>query len=129
MLTVEEAANELNVSPQRVRAMLAAGQLEGHKHGRAWMLSTHSVRQRKQAHPRSGRPKQTAPAAQTTSRHLPDIEAAHRLFDEAQSVLAGCYHAEFLDQARSPEEQEFWIRTADLLLQQKQRTLIEQGVY
>ncbi len=94
MLTVEEAANELNVSPQRVRAMLAAGQLEGHKHGRAWMLSTHSVRQRKQAHPRSGRPKQTAPAAQTTSRHPvlsdrqhPSLASGERLFFSGKRKL------------------------------------------
>ncbi len=126
MLSTKEAAHRLNVSEQRVRKMLATGQLVGTKLGRSWMVAEHSVQQRvlEGAHP--GRPPHETPHF---TRTLPDAEAAHRIFDEAQRVLSGCYDAAFLRLARSPEEQEFWIRTADLLLQQKQRELIEQGVY
>ena len=126
MFTTKEAAAYLGISEQRVRKMLASGQLVGGKLGRAWMVSENSVQQRKREGVHAGRPKkQQAPYSPV----LPDAEAAHRIFEEAQHVLGGCYSAAFLDLARSPQEQEFWIRTADLLLQQRQRELIAQGAY
>lgn len=126
MLSVKEAARQLGVSEQRVRKMLADGQLDGAKHGKSWFVSEQSVVLRKQSGARPGRPAQRP---EPFSRDLPDVEAAHRLFDEAQKVLCGCYDAAFLDMARNPQEQEFWIRTADLFLQQRQRELIAQGVF
>jgi len=125
MLSTKQAAAMLGVSEQRVRAMLAAGQLVGHKTGRAWLVAEHSIK-RRLAHPHNpGRPKHQT----EIQRVMPDVEAAHRIYDEAQEVLFGCCNAEFLNQARSADEQEFWIRVSDILLQQKQRELIEQGVF
>ncbi|MBQ9022041.1 MAG: helix-turn-helix domain-containing protein [Eggerthellaceae bacterium] len=126
MLSTKEAAQQLKVSEQRVRKMLADGQLQGEKLGRSWMVSEESVQQRKLhgAHP--GRPKETTSSAAPSPI---DAEEAHRIFDDAKRVLSGCYSAPFLGLARSPEEKEFWIRTANLFLQQKQRELIAQGVY
>lgn len=126
MLSTKEAAQQLKVSEQRIRKMLADGLLEGQKLGRSWMVSEESIQKRKQEGAQVGRPKKQeallAPA-------LPSPEEAHRIYEDAQRVLSGCYSAAFLDMARSPQEQEFWIRTADLFLQQKQRELIAQGVY
>ncbi len=126
MLTTQQAADKLNVSQQRVRALLANGQLAGEKIGRTWMVSEHSVNRRLRGKPQTGRP---ARATGDYRRKEPDVAAAHRIYDEAQEVLFGCCSASFLSQARSDEEQEFWIRASDILLQQKQRKLIEEGVY
>ncbi|MDO4399397.1 MAG: hypothetical protein Q4D27_00435 [Coriobacteriia bacterium] len=116
----------LGVSDARVRAMLANGQLEGEKMGRAWAVSGASVRTRLKEGARPGRP-----AAQTHSftRSVPDVEDAHRLYDEAQALLAGCYNAELLDQARDEDEQAFWILVADFFLQRAQKELIAEGAY
>ncbi|MEO7803736.1 MAG: helix-turn-helix domain-containing protein [Actinomycetota bacterium] len=37
-ITVQEAARRLSISEQRVRALLQAGRLDGHKVGRSWIL-------------------------------------------------------------------------------------------
>ncbi len=126
MLDVRESARRLGVSEARVRTMLKDGVLEGVKIGRTWAVSERSVAQRTRdgAHP--GRPsKRQAPYKPA----MPDVDAAHRIYDEAQRVLAGCYDADFLKLARTPEEREFWVCTADCFLQQQQRSLIEAGVF
>lgn len=41
--SVERAANALGVSPRRVRALLAHGQLEGHREGGMWLVDRKSV--------------------------------------------------------------------------------------
>ncbi len=128
MLSTKEAAKKLGVSEQRVRKMLADGRLQGEKFGRSWMVSEQSVQKRKHEGRKTGRPKKQNEALPPDSA-LPDVELAHRIFDDAQRVLSGCYSAPFLDLARSSQEQEFWIKTANLFLQQKQRELIAQGVY
>lgn len=126
MLSVGEAAEKLGITDVRVRALLKSGQLEGVKIGRAWAVSERSVAERLRdgAHP--GRPARKEPRFE---RVLPDVDAAHRIYDEAARVLSGCYDAAFLEQARTPEEQAFWIRTADFFLQQKQRELVKAGVF
>ena len=127
MLSVQEAAAKLGVSGSRVRAMLKNGQLKGRKLGGTWAVAEASVAARLQSGSRSGRPstKQT----QAYERAMPDIDEAHRIYDDAKRVLSGCYNAAFLDQARTPEEQAFWLRAADFFLQQKQRELVENGVF
>jgi excisionase family DNA binding protein len=127
MLSVAEAAKRLGVSGARVRALLKNGQLEGRKIGNAWAITERSVVERERADNQRGRP--PAKPFKRYERSLPDIDAAHRIYDEAAHVLAGCYDAAFLDQARTPEEQAFWIRVADFFLQQKQRELVEEGVF
>lgn len=127
MLGVKEAAKKLGVSSARVRAMLKASQLEGVKIGNAWAVSETSVAQRIEHGSHPGRP--AATEAPPFNRTLPDVEAAHRIYDEAAEVLAGCYASAFLDQARTKEEQAFWIHTADFFLQQRQRELVKEGVF
>ena len=123
VLSVREAAKALGVSETRVRALLKAGLLEGEKLGRAWTVSERSVSSRLQSGAKPGRPRK----AEADPRPIPDIEAAHRLYDEAQRVLTGCYDARLLDRARTPEEQAFWIRMADFFLQQRQQKIVGGG--
>ena len=127
MLSVQDAAKRLGVSGARIRAMLKTGQLDGDKVGSTWVVSETSVAARIANGSRPGRPASVQEDA--FERPLPDVEAAHRVYDEAARVLAGCYTSAFLDQARTPEEQAFWIRTADFFLQQKQRELVKKGVF
>ena len=126
MLSVQEAALKLGVTDVRVRALLKSGQLEGKKIGRAWAVSERSVAERLRdgAHP--GRPARKLPQFE---RALPDVDIAHRIYDDAARVLAGCYDTAFLEQARTPDEQAFWICVADYFLQRKQRELVQEGVY
>ena len=126
MLSVQEAAKRLGVTDVRVRALLKSGQLEGSKIGRAWAVSERSVAERLRdgAHP--GRPARKEPQFE---RPLPDVDVAHRVYDDAVRVLAGCYDAAFLEHARTPDEQAFWICAADFFLQRKQLELVREGVY
>lgn len=126
MLSVQEAASKLGITDVRVRALLKTGQLEGGKIGRAWAVSERSVAERLRDGAKPGRPGRKTPCFE---RALPDVDVAHRIYDDAARVLAGCYDAAFLDQARTPEEQAFWLRAADFFLQQEQRRLVEQGVF
>ena len=127
MLSVREAAERLGVSQARVRALLKAQKLEGQKIGNTWGVSERSVAERLRGEHRPGRPAKDH--GQEFTRALPDIDEAHRIYDDAKRVLAGCYNAAFLNHARTPEEQAFWIRVADFFLQQKQRELVEKGVF
>ena len=117
----------LGVSEARVRALLKSGALEGWKVGNTWAVSENSVAERMRAGSRPGRP--PAGSDRAGERMGFDVEAAHRIYDEAARVLAGCYDAAFLDCARTPEEQAFWIRAADFFLQQRQRELVREGVF
>ena len=127
MLNVQGAADMLGISGARVRALLKSGALEGWKVGNTWAVSERSVAERMRAGSRPGRP--SAKSRQVVKRSVPDVEAAHRIYDEAARVLTGCYDAAFLDCARTPEEQAFWIRVADFFLQEKQRDLVREGVF
>lgn len=126
MLSVSEAASRLGVSNARVRALIAAGVLQATKVGRAWAVAESSVEQRVHDGARPGRP---SSEPKPFVRQMPDADAAHLVYDEAQRVLAGCYDVAFLKQARTPEERAFWIHVADFFVQQKQRELIRDGVF
>lgn len=56
LMGVSEAAEELAVSPRRVRQMLAEGPLRGQQVGRAWVIDRESVREAKRRHLGAGRP-------------------------------------------------------------------------
>lgn len=127
MIDVATTAQMLGVSEQRVRAMLATGRLKGEKIGRYWVVSETSVAERRASRPRPGRP--SSKEREAPALPLPDVERAHELFDECRRVLVGCYSSAFLDQARSPEEEEFWVTVADCFLRQRQRELVAAGVF
>ena len=126
MIDVGEAAQRLGVSETRVRAMLKKGILEGRKIGRSWAISEQSIAKRLHENVHPGRPSKHQ---EPFSLEAPDVDAAHRIYDEAARVLVGCYDSEFLRLARTSEERAFWVAVADFFLQQKQRELVEQGVY
>ena len=127
MMSVNDAAEKLGVTGSRVRAMLKSGVLQGNKIGNTWAVSEESVARRLQDGTHPGRPKTTP--NRTGERPLPDVETAHRIYDEAARTLTGCYDESFLGCARTPEEQAFWIRCADFFLQARQRELVDRGVY
>jgi excisionase family DNA binding protein len=54
-VSVAEAATRLAVSPQRIRAMIQAGQLEASKVGDVWLVSLESIARRRRAEPPAGR--------------------------------------------------------------------------
>ena len=58
-----------------------------------------------------------------------DVQAAHRLYEECERVLSHCYYAEFLDQAHDDREERFWVCVADFFLDERQRELVEKGVF
>ena len=126
MLSVGQAAELLGVSDVRVRALLASGQLEGEKIGRAWVIRESSVKRRLRTGARPGRPSKASPGF---TRACTDIDEAPRIYDDARRVLTGCYNAKFLDAARDEQEQAFWISVSDFFLQQRQRELIDEGVF
>ncbi|MCI2240816.1 helix-turn-helix domain-containing protein [Adlercreutzia faecimuris] len=57
LITTQEAARRLGVSPRRVGALIAEGQLKAEKFGRAWMVDEASVARRQAAPTHAGRPK------------------------------------------------------------------------
>lgn len=57
MLSVAESAEQLGVSPARVRALIKDGRLPAVKNGREWVLREEDVLQRLMEHPQAGRPR------------------------------------------------------------------------
>lgn len=57
MYTTAEAADILGVSVRRVSALIASGDLQAQRFGRAWMIDERSVRDRATLKPAAGRPK------------------------------------------------------------------------
>lgn len=55
-MSVEEAAGVLGVDERQVRRLLASGDLQGRRVGRAWMVEQSSVRERRRLDPSAGRP-------------------------------------------------------------------------
>lgn len=61
-LSVAEASRYLNVSPRRVRALLANGRLQGRQVAGRWLLPSDAVERRQQVAPPAGRPLSPASA-------------------------------------------------------------------
>jgi len=61
-LSVAEAAQRLQVSPRRVRALLESGRLPGRQVAGRWLLPARAVEHRQRAAPASGRPLSAASA-------------------------------------------------------------------
>ncbi|WP_080803446.1 helix-turn-helix domain-containing protein [Arabiibacter massiliensis] len=127
MLSTKEAAARLGVSEPRVRAMLGKQVLQGTKIGRTWAVSERSVESRLRARPAAGRPRKGSAAVQSPPPC--DIETARRLYEECRSTLSGAFNSAFLSQAESREEESFYVAVSTFFLQQRQRELIEQGVF
>jgi excisionase family DNA binding protein len=143
MLTVKEAAQRLEVSPERVRNMIYDGVLPAERYGRSWLIADEAVWERLHRRPKAGRPRKDAVNGSrkgTGASNQDDIcltnrppgfntTAARRLYSDCKRQLYGCYDIDFLDQARSEEERLFYTTVADFFLQQRQRELIAQRVF
>jgi excisionase family DNA binding protein len=129
MLTVSEAAYKLGVTPGRVRNMIHDGILPAQKLGRNWILAEGDIDKRRASQPHAGRP--SAADYPDTWLEQPAINErdAHKLYEQCKQKLSGCYDAPFLTQAKSREEQRFYLVVADFFLQQKQRELVADGVF
>ena len=154
MLTVKEAAQQLKVSPQRVRNMIYDGVLPAECYGRSWLIPDEAVRERLRSKPGVGRPRKgtigtgrgghgtpetggtggtggsvgSVGSTPNTSASF-DIAAARNLYRECRRQLYGCYDIGFLGQAQSEEERLFYTTVADFFLQQRQRELIARRVF
>ncbi len=57
LLSISDAAKELGLNPSRVRALVAAGDIEGERVGGRWLVERNEVlRRRRQVHVSDGRP-------------------------------------------------------------------------
>lgn len=127
MLSVVESASILNVSPARVRALIAEGSIPAHKVGRAWVLREEDVLQRAANRPRPGRPKaapRTAPPEEPT-----DQPRLHELYIACKEAFRMRPDAAAIAQANDADEAAFCLAVADFFLQRHQSELVQQGVY
>ena len=128
MISTGEAAARLGVSAARVRALLEAGTLRGAKIGRTWAVDEASVDARLASPARPGRPRREGanpPQEPATT----DPEALQRLYDGCREQLAGSFGADVIHAARTPEEARFYMAVASFFLQERQRELIDEGVF
>ena len=103
MLSVVESAEILQVTPTRVRALIAQGALPAQKVGRTWTLREEDVMQRD--------------------------AAASELYRACKDHLAACPSAAEIAAIDDPEQAAFRIAVADFFLQRKQSELVRQGVF
>lgn len=97
ILGVAEAAEELGVSPRRVRQMLADDVLAGERVGRAWVIESEQLRQVEHRRPEVGRPWSPASAwalLALADGEDPDLSPVNRLrarkrLAEGLDVVAG----------------------------------------
>ena len=126
MLTVKQAAEELRVTPERVRNMIYAGTLPAQKFGNNWSISRYDVKQRLASKPKRGRPKKTV-QNEVVSYHIVSLNSA--LYEECRTFMEEYGELQHVLQTNTKEEQEFFIMLWNFFLQQKQEALIKQGVY
>lgn len=135
MISVIEAANILEVSPSRVRALIASDALPAQKVGRSWVLEEKDVVQRLSSNPRGGRPRSLR-----TDEHPPlgnnHLEHGEEHLDEMHSLYLRCKKhlsvmptSELIGSAQSHEEASFYISVSDFFLRQRQHELIDKGVF
>lgn len=136
MLSVEEAARQLGVTPARVRALIKDGRLSAAKNGREWVLREEDVLARLMEAPRAGRPRRAAAEDRLSRRQeedrVPSAERAnraHELYDECRRMFAHLPSEELMAAARSKEEASFYMAAFDFFLQQRQQELVKQGVF
>ncbi|HIW76129.1 MULTISPECIES: helix-turn-helix domain-containing protein [Gordonibacter] len=127
MLSTKEAADRLGITEVRVRALLEKNLLEGTKVGRTWVVSEESVEARIRQKPRAGRPPKQKEVEPQDNPF--DIEKAHQLYLDCKETLSGIFNGNFLNQAQTKEEEAFFVTVATFFLQEKQKRLIEEGVF
>ena len=126
MLTVKEAAEQLGVTQARVRKMIYDGVMPAEGFGNRWSIPEAAVVRRSAEKPKSGRPKKNAPEKDL---YKGTVTVAQHLYQECKDNLSHIYDIDMLLQLATPEEREFCIVIADFFLRQKQRQLIDDGVF
>ena len=84
MLTVEQAAKKLQVTPQRVRNLIYSGALPAEKFGRIWRIPTYAVDLRIAGKPKPGRP---IHSGRTGDAGYHYVSTNHVLFLECQRFI------------------------------------------
>ena len=137
MISVIEAANILEVSPSRVRALIASNVLPAQKVGRSWVLEEKDVVQRLSSNPRGGRPRSHKTVTQPPSSDISSeceyrreyLDEMHHLYLSCKEHLSVIPPSELIGSAESHEEASFYISVSDFFLRQRQYELIEKGVF
>lgn len=127
MLSVAESASILNVSPARVRALIAEGSVPAQKVGRSWVLREEDVLQRATSRPRPGRPKHAS--CTTISDKPTDQSHLHEIYAACKEAFRVRPDAAAIEQAADADEAGFYLAVADFFLQRRQSELVQQGVY
>ena len=125
MLTVKQAADALNITPNRVRKLIADGELNAIKVGKMWSISESEVSMRLENNPKAGRPKK---GANYSSQNLKCIN----LHDVYLEFINGNYarpSASTIAMMEDKNEAGFYLCVYDYFLNLKQREEIEAGVY
>ena len=136
VVSVKEAAQRLGISETRVRTLLGNGQLGGEKIGRTWVVSEASVERRRASGVHAGRPRKRFSKAEVDARAVASDEGqyghaaiAHELYLACKANLSGAFRFDALGEADSVEEERFYVAVANFFLQEKQRALVERGVF
>ena len=131
MLSVAESAAILKVSPARVRALIAKGALPAEKAGRAWLLREEDVMQRLSQHAKAGRPRGANEHRQTYANREQSKDRArfYKLYHSCKEAFRFCPDANLFANAESSEEAAFYATVADFFLQQRQKQVVNRGVY
>ncbi|MCL2756762.1 MAG: excisionase family DNA-binding protein [Coriobacteriia bacterium] len=127
MQTVEQAAEYLGVSQTRVRKMIYDGVLPAERFGRIWSIPDAAVISRHKSKPGSGRPKKDSVKDWKQIKGIP--YTVQNLYHECRNSTAYRYEIDSIMNIATPEEKDFYIAIADFFLQQKQKQLINAGVY
>lgn len=131
MLSVSESAELLQVSPARVRALIAEGTLPARKVGRAWVLQEEDVMDRIACRPRGGRPKRTAARATQPTAHEQESPRGdlRDLYLACKESFSTRPDAAALEGANTSEEASFYLAVSDFFIQRRQRELIQMGAF
>ena len=136
MLSVSQAAEMLHVSATRVRALIKKGTLSATKVGNSWCLEEKDVLQRTMDRPKAGRPCLGSNEGAEWNDSDPaetDLESSaqegHDLYTACKDYFQYRPGMDVIASAKSAEEASFYMAVADFFLQQKQKELVERGVF
>lgn len=131
LLPVADAARELGVSQQRVRAMIAAGEMAAEKAAGAWWISPSAVARISRAQRDSGRPLASASAwallLAASGVPIPWASAQQR-WRVSSALDEGSLESSFGKLRRRAERREFQAHPGELARMRKRRELMLGGV-
>ncbi len=125
MLSVTEAAKELNVSASRVRKMIYDGVIQAEKVGNSWVISESVVAERLLNSHKAGRPKANLDL-QTSKSECINL---HDVYVELRDGNFARPSASTISVMKDKDEVGFLLSVCDYFLNLKQREEIEMGVY